>query len=418
MSLTRLGARLRARLACVRPTRLAVLLRDRRGVASVDGCDDAHLAAAMQWLCRAHDAGLGGVSAEYRLVGGWGPPYPETSGYIIPTFLDYVARSGETSYATRASSIGDWEIEIQMPDGAVRGGQGINDYPIVFNTGQVMIGWNALYRETATPRFLEAALRAGRWLARVQETRGSLAGCWTKHTLHEEPHAYHTRVAWPVLETARLAQDSVLLDSGRRFVEWVLSQATANGWIEFMAFRVGEPALTHTIAYTARGLLECATALDGCADSFADDPDALRALARRARHAARAIADRMLEIAEASDRAIPATIARGWLPAECEYSCLTGNAQLAIIWTMLPNAAGDSRYLRAARRELDRLKATQSLTSREPGIRGGIAGSFPIWGQYIQLSYPNWAAKFFADALMANAGSPAAVGRRPSVPRG
>ena len=33
-------------------------------------------------------------------------------------------------------------------------------------------------------------------------------------------------------------------------------------------------------------------------------------------------------------------------------------------------------------------------------IRGGIAGAYPIWGGYERLGYPNWAAKFFADALM------------------
>ena len=35
-----------------------------------------------------------------------------------------------------------------------------------------------------------------------------------------------------------------------------------------------------------------------------------------------------------------------------------------------------------------------------PEIRGGIKGSFPIDGQYGQYEYLNWAAKFFADALM------------------
>jgi hypothetical protein len=33
-------------------------------------------------------------------------------------------------------------------------------------------------------------------------------------------------------------------------------------------------------------------------------------------------------------------------------------------------------------------------------VRGGIAGSLPIWGDYSRFEYPNWAAKFFADALL------------------
>jgi len=35
-------------------------------------------------------------------------------------------------------------------------------------------------------------------------------------------------------------------------------------------------------------------------------------------------------------------------------------------------------------------------------VRGGIAGSWPIWGAYSRFEFPNWAAKFFADALMLN----------------
>ena len=36
----------------------------------------------------------------------------------------------------------------------------------------------------------------------------------------------------------------------------------------------------------------------------------------------------------------------------------------------------------------------------DEAARGGIAGSSPIWGDYSRFEYPNWAAKFFADALM------------------
>ena len=38
--------------------------------------------------------------------------------------------------------------------------------------------------------------------------------------------------------------------------------------------------------------------------------------------------------------------------------------------------------------------------SANPGIRGGIKGSHPIGGEYMRFRYPNWAAKFFMDALM------------------
>jgi hypothetical protein len=42
-------------------------------------------------------------------------------------------------------------------------------------------------------------------------------------------------------------------------------------------------------------------------------------------------------------------------------------------------------------------------------VRGAIPGSAPIWGAYSRFEFPNWAAKFFADALimdMANVAIP------------
>jgi hypothetical protein len=34
------------------------------------------------------------------------------------------------------------------------------------------------------------------------------------------------------------------------------------------------------------------------------------------------------------------------------------------------------------------------------GIRGGISGSQPVWGKYMTLRYPNWAAKFHSDTMI------------------
>jgi hypothetical protein len=43
---------------------------------------------------------------------------------------------------------------------------------------------------------------------------------------------------------------------------------------------------------------------------------------------------------------------------------------------------------------------TQDRETANPHIRGGIAGSEPLQGRYHPYQYPNWAAKFTADALM------------------
>ena len=40
-----------------------------------------------------------------------------------------------------------------------------------------------------------------------------------------------------------------------------------------------------------------------------------------------------------------------------------------------------------------------SLMARAAAVRGAIAGSHPIWGRYSRFEFPNWAAKFFVDAV-------------------
>jgi hypothetical protein len=75
--------------------RLLLSLHDLSGRAYPVHDATIHLGEAMSWLCRAQDAGGdGGVSRSYALRHmrahgrrGWLASYPETTGYIIPTFL-------------------------------------------------------------------------------------------------------------------------------------------------------------------------------------------------------------------------------------------------------------------------------------------------------------------------------------------
>jgi len=61
---------------------------------------------------------------------------------------------------------------------------------------------------------------------------------------------------------------------------------------------------------------------------------------------------------------------------------------------------GDPRYRDAADRLTNFVKALQVLDSPIPGIKGAVAGSFPMLGSYQIGGYPNWATKYFLDALM------------------
>jgi hypothetical protein len=338
---------------------------------------------------RAHDAGGGGgVSAGYSLRRGWRAPYPETTGYIIPTFLKYAAVSGEQEYLDRAVRMGQWELDIQLPSGAVRGAQGLNTYPIVFNTGQVILGWIALFRATGDPRYIEASARAADWLVSVQDPDGK----WSRHTYLEVPHAYSTRVAWPLLRVHEGTRKPAHKEAAERNVAWTLAQAQPNGWIKHMGFTAEERAFTHTIAYTLRGLLECATLCAAVREkALAAVRSAMAAIALRAN--ARG------EPPGHGSARLPGMFDKQWQP-QGRFTCLTGNAQLALVALRLNNFGADPQWPALARRLIDQVKTCQMLDHRHPGIRGAIAGSAPIWGKYAPYDHPNWAAKFFADALM------------------
>jgi len=116
-----------------------------------------------------------------------------------------------------------------------------------------------------------------------------------------------------------------------------------------------------------------------------------------ARRAARAVARRL-----GLSKWLPGRLDARWRPA-ASYACLTGNAQMALIWLELHRIEGDPALVDAALRAIDLVKRAQVMHSSDPGLRGGVAGSDPMWGTYIELAVPNWAAKFFVDALLAKA---------------
>ena len=350
--------------------------------------DEKRLEETMRWLCRAQDATMGGgVSGGFSLEKGWTPPYPETTGYIIPTFFNYAKITGDETYRTRAIAMGDWELEIQLPSGGVRGGIGLKDAPIVFDTGQVILGWTSLFAETGESKYRDAATRAADWLAKIQDPDGK----WSKHEFLGHLHAYNSRVAWSLAKAHALTSDEKYLDAARRNISWTLSLVGNNGWIEHMSFNPKDNPFTHTIAYTLRGLFETSQYLD----------ESIKAQAISAVEGASSqiIGIHRLDRTDGCRVFLPGQLNRNW-KSWSRYSCMTGNAQFAILFLKLYDIFKDEKYRMSALNLIDSVGDTQNLVSEEDGIRGAIPGSHPLGGKYQSNTYPNWAAKFFADALM------------------
>jgi uncharacterized protein YyaL (SSP411 family) len=359
-----------------------MLLRDLVGSRAASLSPGEHLERAFRWLCHAQDATEdGGVSEGYHLHHGWLPSYPETTGYIVETFLDYRDRSGEEGVTERAIRMVDWLADIQREDGAIPDSY-FRRY-LVFDTGQVLFGFVRAHLETGEERYRAAAAAAAEWL-RVQQGED---GAWERHAFGDIPHAYYSRVAWSMVYAHAILQDQAVVDAAARNIDWVLRQQRDNGWYDQAGFSAeGHRApFTHTIAYTIRGVLEVGLLMDE---------------ARYVASAKRAL-DGFLDHVPL-DAPVPGTLDGEWKSRD-RYSCLTGNAQLAIALLRLYEHDGTERYLEAAR-SLNRFNMSrQELRSSAPTVNGAVAGSSPGWGGYIHFCYPNWAAKFFMDALMAEA---------------
>jgi len=348
---------------------------------------DVHRAldAAAEWLARAQDVtGCGGVSAYYD-VGKrrWAGAYPETTGYIIPTLFRYAGMSGRDEYRDRAIAMAEWESDIQLADGGVRAGtlDAKRVVPTIFNTGQVLFGWLCAWQRTGDARFRDSAVRAADWLIAAQDPDGAwrrFASPFATHRIN----TYNTRVAFALAQAGRILDVPHYLDAATRNVDWALMQMHPNGWLDSNDLEDRHRPLTHTIAYAIRGILE--VGLLASNSRFVD------------------AATRMAQAVAATQRrdgALPGRLDAGWKPAS-RWTCVTGNAQMAVIWQRLVKETGEHAFSLAAEDACHFLMSIQDTTTSDDGIRGAMPGSHPRKGGYMRHRYPNWAAKFFMDALM------------------
>jgi hypothetical protein len=360
------------------------LLRRRKTVSSRALPLRRHLEGAIQWILLACEHTTeGGISAGYDpLRRRWLPSYPETTGYTIPTLFVCARAMRSPLLRETAVVLADYLLRVRTADGGVahwKQDGARRDPPVVFDTGQVIFGWLAAWRESGNATYLEAADAAGAWLLEVQDA----SGAWTRYQHQGTVKVIDTRVDWALLQLAEATGKEVYASGARRNLDWALRQQQPNGWFQHASFLPGEDPFTHTVAYTAEGLLESGLQMDE----------------QRYIVAAEKVARVMLN-RQRPDGALASAYDADWRP-KARSTCLTGDCQMALLWLRLYGLSGTGAYLAAARRAIAFVASTQDLRTSNPNIRGAIAGSWPIYGRYARFRYPNWAAKFFIDALLA-----------------
>jgi hypothetical protein len=341
-----------------------------------------HIRETIEWLKRAQDAGMDrGVSYGVFFGEDFDVSYPETTGYICSTFIEQEHLTGEGEFLRRAIEMGDWEIAVQLPDGAVMGGKfNTAPTPAVFNTGMVLLGWAALVSRTGEERFRVAAARAAEWLLSVQEPDGR----WVRgNSRYANPGGtlYNVMAAWGLCETGVAIGEDRYVQAAIRNAEYCLSRQHQNGWLPDCCLSNVEEPLLHTLAYSMQGLLGIGR-LTGRDDLIAG---------------ARRLADAELRIMSAE----------GFLPgmqrqdftAAANWCCLTGSAQTSAVWSQLYLLTQDQKYRSGVEVVNRYLMARHDIRNADLRLRGGLPGSWPVWGGYGRLQILNWATKFLLDAL-------------------
>jgi uncharacterized protein YyaL (SSP411 family) len=273
---------------------------------------------------------------------------------------------------------------VQMPSGAVQGGTvcaSNEQVPAVFNTGMVLQGYSAAYRATGEARFLEAGRRAADFLVADMGEDGQ----FRSHGAFVAQHAiktYNCLCGWALWNFARDSEDDRYAKIALRAAEAALHQQQPNGWFANNCLTDPGAPLSHTIGYTLQGILEV---------GILAGRDDLVGAARRG------VAPLLARISRAGF--FPGCFFPDWEPAAFS-SCLTGNAQLAVVCYRLYEHTNAAEYRNAGDHLVDFLKARQVLAGPDSGVIGAIGGSYPLLGSYMTAGYPNWATKYFLDGIL------------------
>jgi malonyl-CoA O-methyltransferase len=182
---------------------------------------------ALAWI-RANEVSTGGI----RTHSNHSDAYPEVSGYIIPTLLNY----GERDLAKRLIQ---WLLCIQRADGSYTSPNGV---PHVFDTGQILRG--LLAGAELVPEALDAAERAANYL-RKEMLGGGSEGFGNRYS-EEIPETVHLYVLPPLMKAAHALGKPEFVEAVEHCTEYYCGHA------DFLK----DTDLTHFLGYEVEALID------------------------------------------------------------------------------------------------------------------------------------------------------------------
>lgn len=333
-----------------------------------------HTVLASDWLLDIQNSD-GGFARKISLISGRDLSYIETTGYIIPTLLDVAEYLNEEKYRQSAIKAGEWLLSVQNKDGSFS--EIDHNQSFAFDTGQVLIGLNRLYKETEDEQYRLSAKRASYWLAKNQEEDGS----WEKVAYNHQKHTYYSRVSSAMLEYALVNGDEYIEKQALKHTSWVLSLQTKEGYFLHASFLEGVPAYLHTLIYILEGLLDVYR--------LNQEKQVLDAILLNA--------NRFKEMNLNEEMLLCSGYSTD-LKCSNKERCITGLAQWAGVCLQIFEINGDESYKNIAITTLFYLKSKQIQEGEV--LKGALPASVPFWGRYGAFESVNWGNKFFIDALL------------------
>ena len=318
----------------------------------------------------------------------WRPSYPETTGYIITTLLAFADRFGDLDARAAALRMAHWEATVQMPSGAVQGGPvcaADRQTAAAFNTGMVLDGLCSAVALTRDPVLLNAARRAADFLVADLDENGYFRtnGAFVSSG---EIKTYTCLCAWAIYRFGDLVDEQRYRDAAAVVsIEAAVRQQQDNGWF------------AHNCLYAIRRPTDSYDRIHAAGRSRGGRARQTPDLVARVEQTLQAIAPQMHDSGY-----LAGMFYADWQPANFS-SCLTGSAQIAIVAYRAFALTGKRDYRAFADSLTNYLKPLQALDAKCDAVNGAIAGSFPLFGGYMRGGYPNWATKYFLDALLQQA---------------
>jgi Glycosyl Hydrolase Family 88. len=366
-----------------------------------------HINGAIQWIFNAQDSlKTGGIPADYCFTWGWSNPYPETSGYIIYSLINYLNVFPESEMndeiIQRSIWIGDWLLSIQNDNGSYYEGLHAEKKNLLhknmiiqresaFETAQIIAGLLSLYKKTHDNKYLDASIKSGDWLIKTQETEG-----YWNLSHQNKPRSYDVYIGWRLLELYQIVPNPDYLYSAIKVFDWASELQKENGFFLECSHLINRDPWTHGIGYTVEAYIEAYVILK----RLNIESNYLSIAQRTADTLLKLYHIRGFKSIYYQDKGfIPASFNENW-ESKVKFMHLSGCAQIALCWLKLFEITRDYRYLNAGIKLNKDIKSIQNLHSNNKGIRGGIKGSHPIWGFSSPFRFTNHSVKFFIDSLL------------------